>query len=95
VGEGVSEFVGGAREAVSVPRAEIRSPSRQPPTHTAIRWSLTLPLTLTGTLAGLQLREYPDTPYLPTAPNLPVVISAIQRPVEDDDFGGLQLKTCR
>ena len=62
VSEGVSVFVWGAREAESVgegvraPRAAGRARSRKPPTRAATRWSLTLPLPLTGT--SLPLNAY-------------------------------------
>ena len=41
-------------EGVSAPRVAGRARSRQPPTLAAFRWSLTLPLTLTLTLADLR-----------------------------------------
>ena len=66
MGEGVSEseFVGGARKAGRGPRAAHAHPSR--PRESLSRWSLTLPLTLTGTLAGLHLPKSPDNLVLAT-----------------------------
>ena len=58
--EGVSEFVGVLREDGS------RVARPKPPTTAASRWSLTLPLTLTGTLAGLHLPKSPDNLVLAT-----------------------------
>ena len=61
MGEGVSEFVGGTREAEGVARGRersaCRSPSREPPTQAAFRWPLPLPLT--PTRADLRW-EFPD-----------------------------------